>query len=137
MRPAKKILLAADDEDQIGDLRYLLYVRGFRVVTAESGGAAVVALSEAPELTFDLLLVMWPLKGATGLLKLAKAIAPDLPAVVITENEDRLPLGFMPDMTLCRAQRTNAEILERIKVLTARKRGPRAQPREIEGTSRG
>ena len=79
-----------------------------------------------------MLFVVWPLEGAAELLTQAKTrVALGAPqgsypnTLVATYDQDRLPLGFVPDATIGRSQYSSAEILDRVKMLSARKRGPR------------
>jgi two-component system, OmpR family, response regulator CpxR len=135
VRPKKKILLVGDDEDRVGVLRFLLETHRYSIHLF-NGVADAIGV--------DLVLVLWPFAAARELLTAAKAFFPPIPTVVLSGNRTRLPLGFMPDMTLCRDQCSSAEILERIKVLTARKRGPRKgtpapvkRPAEAQGHDAG
>jgi hypothetical protein len=122
MRPKKKILVAGDDVDRVTVVRYLLWVHKYRVFTADSAAVAEKLLElDAP---IDLLLVVWPLEGALKLLERAKAIDAHTGTLVAAYDQDHLPLGWAPDSTIGRAQYSAAEILEGVKLLCARKRGP-------------
>jgi len=121
VRPPRKILLVGDDEERIGVLRYLLRTYKYAVITASSPAEAAELLCQP----IDVLLLEWPLDGAEDLLNRSKEISPATNTLVVTD-EDRLPVGVTPDSTLFRRSlRSNAEILDRIMVLAARKRGPR------------
>ena len=122
MRPKKKILLVGDDADRVGILRYLLVTNHYAVVSAYSAAEARVILHE---MTVELLFVVWPLDGALKLLEMARTDNAHIPTVVGSYDLESLPVGWAPDLTIGRGQYCSAEILERVKVLTARKRGPK------------
>ena len=81
--PGSRILII-DDEAGIRDsLETLLTLEGFRVDSAPDGAAGLDLLTRSP---YDLLLLDLALPGETGidLLPRIKAIAPTLPAIMIT-----------------------------------------------------
>jgi hypothetical protein len=121
-RPAKKILLVGDDEEKASVLRYLLVTQCFRVTLA---GGAIAAEYLLLEMQFDLLLLLHPLAGAAELLKRAKRIAPHTPTLAVSDREAFLPADWVVDSSLCRGRCSSAAILERVKVMVARRPGPR------------
>jgi len=134
VRPKKVILLVGDDEDRVGILRYLLVIHGYAVYPAFSAAEAYAILHE---LDIELLFVVWPLDDALKLLEMASTdIAPRIPTLVASYDLETLPLGWAPDMTIGRPQYSSDVILARVKMLTARKRGPKLgakfQPRAEE-----
>ena len=123
--PPKKILLVGSDEEQVGLLSYLLRTWGYHTFTASSAATAARSLLLMPaETPVDLLVVLWPLDDAEELLRGFKRGHPDIPTLALAICEQSVKFDSTVDSALCRGQCSSAEILERIKVLTARKRGP-------------
>jgi len=118
MRPKKRILLAADNEDRLGVLRFLL----------ETNGRAVTGVATAPEALeaiaahgFDLVVIDWPLDGLGRLVE--EAHARWTASLVLAARERERP-DCCADAVLLRGTPA-PELLGRIKVMCARKRGPR------------
>jgi hypothetical protein len=131
MRPPKVILLAGDDDLRVSELRYMLRILGYRPIARGNPAEAERVLLETH---IDLLLVVCPLDGGEWLLKRSKVVAPYVPTLVVLETEAFLPPGWAPDSALCRGQCSSAAIVERLKLLTARKRGPRKGAQYKPGT---
>jgi DNA-binding response OmpR family regulator len=127
MRPAKRILLAGENEDALSLLRYTLrnarpgsiQTAYYSVTTATTAQAALDALKVAQ---YDLLLCRLPLASLNHLAARAHSIDPAMPCLVLTEKKQ--PQFETPvDGVLCAPH--TAELLERIRVTITRKRGPR------------
>lgn len=124
MRPKKKILLAGNDEDRVGVLRFLLETHGRAVIMAFSAAEAYQVMQG---MTPDLLFIVRPLHDAQPLLRLAKVPGRPVTTLAASYDEDRLPADWVVDATIGRGEYSSAWILEKVKVLTARKRGPRKE----------
>lgn len=126
MRPPKKILLVGDNEERVSLLAYVLHIHHYCVVTAQSASEAEQLLVEA---SADLLLVLWPLDRASEFLKGFKAIDRGVPVLVLAYkvSYDAALQTFWAnvDGVLWRDHCSSAEILDRVKLMSARKRGPR------------
>jgi two-component system phosphate regulon sensor histidine kinase PhoR len=83
MREATKILLVDDEERFRKTSKRLLAARGFEVMDAENGRAALDILSKN---SIDLILLdlKMPVMGGEECLKLARASHPDVPVIMIT-----------------------------------------------------
>ena len=135
MRP-RKVILAVDDNEQILSVRsFLLDTRGYRVIQATNAAEALEVLRATPPGGLDLLLTDLLLPGMDGneLARRARALHPDLPTLIVSGTvnaPDRASSaqGFLP-----KGACTPAELLERVRVLVARKRGPKkiGRPQEV------
>jgi hypothetical protein len=124
MRPRKKILLVGASEDRLSILKFMLNTRGF-AVTAVVGAAPAVEQLRAQ--TYELLLCEhWPLPGIEHLLNQAWEIDSAMHSLVLAPGLTASPAGLNTDAVLLRGGCSSSALLERVKVLTARKRGPRA-----------
>ena len=124
MRPKKLILIAIADEAELSTMRFMLNTNGYRVIAAGNGEAAVDLFSAN---SVDLVLIDFHLPRGNGdqVAKRMKAIKPDIPIIML---RGRRPLGtdvFAADCLLDKTRTPMADLKERIKVMSARKRGPR------------
>lgn len=115
-------MLVGGDEERVALLRFVFHVHHYCVVTAESAAEAERLLVGA---SAHLLLVLWPLDGARQLLKVSKAIDWTVPVLVVAPTEAFLTLWPEVDAALFRDHCSSADVLDRVKVMTARKPGPR------------
>ena len=124
-RPAKLILIAIADEAELSTVRFMLNTNGYRVIAAGNGEAAVDLFSANP---IDLVLIDFHLPRGNGdqVAKRMKELKPwGIPIIML---RDRRPLGtdvFAADCLLDKTRTPTADLKERIKVMSARKRGPR------------
>jgi CheY-like chemotaxis protein len=127
MRP-KKVILCVDDNEQILSVRtFLLETRGYRVISALSAAEALEVLERTVPGTLDLLIadLLLPVMDGNELVRRAKQMHPMLPTLIVSgtvANHDR---AFAADAFLPKGAASPAELLERIRVLVARKRGPK------------
>jgi two-component system response regulator CpxR len=121
MRPKKRILLIDTDEQRLSARCFLLKTHGYVAMgTSTSEEAADVLRGWV-----DLILAAWPLRNdpLTDLLRQVIAAGTGIPVIVIAKRpEDARVLAdaILPGLTT-----TPAELLERVKVMSRRKRGPR------------
>ncbi len=85
----RKILVVDDNEIILHVIRCILEDAGYEVATAGSGMAALDALRQKD---FELIITDLVMPGMDGisLLKQAKALYPDLPAIMVTGSPDRV-----------------------------------------------
>jgi DNA-binding response OmpR family regulator len=121
MRPKKQILLVGEREDRTSVLKFMLTTNGFAVTVA---GSAALGVEMFRDRIYDLLLCEWPLAGIAGLLDEARAIDSSVPSMVLAPTLRGAGADFFADSIL-RRPFCSAELLERIKVITIRKRGPK------------
>ncbi len=129
MRP-KKMILCVDDNEQVLSVRkFLLETRGYRVVAVRSAKQAIETLEATVPGTIDLLLCDLLLAGMDGneLVRRAKGMHPGLPAMIVSGTVNSFDRAGYADVFLPKGACSPAEMIERIRVLVARKRGPKKQ----------
>jgi DNA-binding response OmpR family regulator len=136
MTPKKVILVVCADEQLLSQRAFLLETRGYRVVKAESAERAQAALRQMTVNTVDLVLIHAPLENALTLLRAAKILHPFTHTLVTSDfaGYDGNLLTHA-DVYLPKGCWAAAELLERIKILVARKRGPHKKPVASVGVS--
>jgi len=122
MRPKKICLCAGSDGNTLSVLVFLLNTMGYCAIEAASEKEAAVFASENQ---VDILLSLNEIKGSTGdrLIHIIKKICPATPSILIRPAADANP-GCQADAQIDKPWNA-AELLERVKVMTARKRGPK------------
>jgi CheY-like chemotaxis protein len=127
MRP-KKTILCVDDNEQILSVRtYLLTTRGYRVVCLQSAREALELIEQSVPGSIDLLLcdLLMPQMDGNELVRRAKHIHPGLPAMIVSGTVTSFDRAICADVFLPKGAYSPAEMIERIRVLVARKRGPK------------
>jgi two-component system, OmpR family, response regulator CpxR len=127
MRP-KKTILCVDDNEQILSVRtFLLETRGYRVVALDNPQDALDTIANSLPGSIDLLLcdLVMPQMDGNELVRRAKQLHPCLPAMIVSGTVTLYDRAGRADVFLPKGACSPAEMLERIRVLVARKRGPR------------
>lgn len=127
MRP-KKTILCVDDNDQTLSIRkFMLETRGYRVVVAQNAQDALEFLSASIPGSVDLLLCDLIMPGMDGneLIRRARDLHPALPTMLVSGSVASHERGGGADVFLPKGACSPVEMLERIRVLVARKRGPK------------
>ena len=127
MRP-KKVILCVDDNEQTLSVRtFLLETRGYRVINTTTSHQALEILEQTPQGTLDLLIADLLLPGMDGneLVRRAKQMHPTLPALIVSGTVASFDRALAADAFLPKGAASPIELLERVKVLVARKRGPK------------
>lgn len=124
MRPKRTILCVDDNEQALSIRKLMLETRGYRVVACTGAMQALEAF-RAGEVDLVLTDLLMPgLDGATLVSKIKDA-SPETPIILFSgkvkayENESRA------DVFLPKGMYAPAELLERIRLLLVRKRGPK------------
>jgi DNA-binding response OmpR family regulator len=124
MRPKKRILLIGGDENRAGTTRFMLVTQGFAVTAANDTADALAYLAiEA----WDLVLCDLPLPGLKDICDAVHATCPHVPVLIVGERE---PVSSETFASIQERALGAAELVDRIKVLCARKRGPRKGTRK-------
>jgi two-component system response regulator CpxR len=127
MRP-KKTILCVDDNEQVLSVRtFLLETRGYRVVAVNTAQEAVEMLERSLPGTLDLILcdLLMPQMDGNELVRRAKQLHPGLPAMIVSGTVNAFDRALHADVFLPKGASSPAEMIERIRVLVARKRGPK------------
>lgn len=129
MRPKKTILCVDDNETSLSVRTFLLETRGYRVLTANTAHAALETIERSAPGALDLLLCDFLMPGMDGneLVRRAKHLRPTLPAMIVSGTVTNFDRGCVADAFLPKGACSASELIERVRVLVARKRGPRKQ----------
>lgn len=119
MRPKKLILLVDADENNLSILRFLIENRGFRTVAASTAKEAEIAFELA---SVDLVLCVTGRDIRDGLIATLKNSRIYIPMILMVEKA--LDSIHHADAMILKSV-TSMELIERIRVMSARKRGPR------------
>jgi CheY-like chemotaxis protein len=124
MRPKKVILCVDDNEQDLSVLTFMLATNGYRVLAATSGQEAINRFAED---TVDLVLTDFgmPQMNGSQLVARLKQIAPHVPMILLGDPHKMGGEIHAADALLAKRNCTPQELLERIKQMSARKRGPR------------
>ncbi len=128
MRPKKVILLVDGNEQALSVRKFMLETRGYRVVDSANGQAALERFGEGG---IDLVVSDLLLPGMDGneLVRRIKAEAPEMPALLLSSSVKDFARASAADAFLPKGAVTPTEMVERIRMLLVRKRGPkRANP---------
>jgi two-component system response regulator CpxR len=129
MRPRKLILCVEDNEQILSVRKFLLETRGYRVVAFSTGAEALEYIQAALPGSIDLLLsdLILPQMDGNELVRRAKQIMPGLPTLITSGTVTGYDRAVAADAFLPKGACTPAEVLDRIRILVARKRGPKKQ----------
>ena len=127
MRP-KKTILCVDDNEQVLSVRtFLLETRGYRVIAVNTAQEALEVLERSLPGTLDLILcdLLMPQMDGNELVRRAKQVHQGLPAMIVSGTVNAFDRALHADVFLPKGASSPAEMIERIRVLVARKRGPK------------
>jgi CheY-like chemotaxis protein len=127
MRPKKNILCVDDNEQVLSVRTFLLETRGYRVTAFASPHEAIAHIQSSVPGSIDLLLcdLLMPQMDGNELVRRAKQLHPSLPAMIVSGTVTAYDRAGRADVFLPKGASSAAEMLERIRVLVARKRGPK------------
>jgi len=132
MRPKKIILCVDDNEQEISVRRFMLATNGYRVLTAMNAPEAIELFAETQ---VDLVLAAATHLNAVDLLEKLKQIAPHVPMILLGDAHRMEREIHRADYVLSKKTCSPQELLERIKVMSARKRGPRKGSNRVPATA--
>jgi two-component system, OmpR family, response regulator CpxR len=127
LRP-KKTILCVDDNEQVLSVRtFLLETRGYRIIGVQNAQEAIEVLERSVPGSLDLILcdLLMPQMDGNELVRRAKQIHPGLPAMIVSGTVNAFDRALYADVFLPKGASSPAEMIERIRVLVARKRGPK------------
>jgi two-component system response regulator CpxR len=124
MRPKKVILCVDDNEQELSVLTFMLATNGYRVVSATTGQEAIAIFGET---AVDLVLADFAMPQMNGdqLVQRLKEIASHIPMILLGDPQKMGGDMHAADALLAKKNISAQELLERIKIMSARKRGPR------------
>lgn len=128
MRPKRVILCMDSDETYLSHRVFLMRTHGFAVLEATTGRAALHLLADRVGAIYVLVTDAHVADMATSeLLRAAVAMHPELRTIITNRTmsihaADQVADAFLP-MGAC----SSAELMERVRMFCARKRGPKSQ----------
>jgi two-component system, OmpR family, response regulator CpxR len=133
MRPRKTILCVEDNEQILSIRKFMLQTRGYRVITATCAAEALEHIQGALPGSIDLLLsdLIMPQMDGNELARRAKQLHAALPVLLVSGTVTNFDRATSADAFLPKGACTPAELLDRIRILVARKRGPKKQPGSV------
>jgi len=126
MKPKRTILCVDDNEQSLSIRKVMLETRGYRVLACTGGQQALEHFRKGG---IDLVLLDLTMPGLDGgkLIEEIKGISPHTPAILLSGKATLY--DTKADVFLPKGMYAPVELLERIRVLLVRKRGPkRTQP---------
>jgi CheY-like chemotaxis protein len=124
MRPKKIILCVDDNEQELSVLKFMLATNGYRVVSANNGPEAIGIFADT---AVDLVLSDFAMPQMNGdqLVSRLKQIAAHVPMILLGDPQKMGDRLHGADALIAKKNCSPQELLERIKIMSARKRGPR------------
>jgi two-component system, OmpR family, response regulator CpxR len=136
MKPKRTILCVDDNEQSLSIRKVMLETRGYHVITCTGGQAALERFKKGG---VDLVLTDLTMPGLDGskLIEEIKSLSPQTPAILLSGKVKTYDRDTKADVFLPKGMFAPVELLERIRVLLVRKRGPkRAQPHVVQSPPR-
>lgn len=125
MRPKKVILCVNDNEQELSVMTFMLSTNGYRVLAATNGKDAISLFAETPLVDLVLADHAMPQMNGNQLVNRLKQIASHVPMILLGDPQAMGGQIHVADAMLAKKQCSTQELLERIKIMSARKRGPR------------
>ena len=124
MKPKRTILCVDDNEQSLSIRKVLLETRGYRVCACTRAEDALQVFKNGG---VDLVLTDLVMPGFDGsrLIQEIKAISPETPAILLSGKIRIYDRDTQADVFLPKGMYAPAELLERIRLLLIRKRGPK------------
>ncbi len=124
MKPKRTILCVDDNEQSLSIRKVLLETRGYRVLAYTDAQQALQRFSEGG---VDLVLTDLIMPGIDGskLIEGIKGLSPETPAILLSGKIKIYERETGADVFLAKGMYAPADLLERIRLLLVRKRGPK------------
>src|SRR5215469_1747391 len=124
MKPKKTILCVDDNEQLLSVRKVILETRGYRVLTATNGREALDLFQNGG---VDLVLsdLLMPEVDGAELIAKIKVLSPETPAILFSGKVKIYERDTRADVFLPKGMYAPVELLERIRTLVVKKRGPK------------
>src|SRR5215813_4869489 len=124
MRPKRTILCVDDNEQALSIRKVMLETRGYRVVACNNSKEALEVFHRGG---VDLVLTDLLMPGVDGaaLVNTIKDVSPQTPAILFSGKIRAYEKDTRADIFLPKGMYAAAELLERIRLLLVKKRGPK------------
>ncbi|MFP5207227.1 MAG: response regulator transcription factor [Acidobacteriota bacterium] len=124
MRPKKVILCVNPNEQELSVLAFMLTTNGYRVLAASSAQEAL-AMFTGEQVDLVLADNAMPQMNGRQLVERLKRVAGHVPMILLGDPQAMGGEIHVADALLAKKNCPAQELLERVKVMSARKRGPR------------
>jgi CheY-like chemotaxis protein len=124
MKPKRTILCVDDNEQSLSIRKVMLETRGYRVLAYNDAQQALQRFAQGG---VDLVLTDLIMPGIDGskLIEGVKEISPETPAILLSGKVKIYERETGADLFLAKGMYAPVELLERIRLLLVRKRGPK------------
>jgi two-component system, OmpR family, response regulator CpxR len=124
MKPKRTILCVDDNEQSLSHRKIMLETRGYKVASFTRGEDAMARFQQGG---IDLVIADMAMPGLDGpqLIAKIKNLSPQTPAILISSKVRIYDHDSKADVFLTKGMYAPADLLERVRVLLVRKRGPR------------
>src|SRR3954471_24741709 len=124
MKPKRTILCVDDNEQSLSHRKIMLETRGYRVANFVHGEDAWARFAEGG---IDLVIADMAMPGLDGpqLISRIKELSPQTPAILISSKVRIYDHDSKADVFLSKGMYAPADLLERVRLLLVRKRGPK------------
>ncbi len=124
MKPKRTILCVDDDERSLSIRKVMLETRGYRVLICSDPHQAI-ALVQGGSIDLVLADLMMPAMSGAKMIDEMKAVSPETPAILFSGAVKFCAEETHADVFLPKGTCAPVELLERIRVMLIRKRGPK------------
>ncbi|MGC1371870.1 MAG: response regulator [Candidatus Sulfotelmatobacter sp.] len=130
MKPKRTILCVDDNDQSLSYRKIMLETRGYRVAAYSRGEDALERFKQGG---IDLLVTDMAMPGldGPGLIAAIKGISPHTPAILIASKARVYDQESQADVFLARGMYAPADLLERVRLLLVRKRGPKRMQERV------
>jgi two-component system, OmpR family, response regulator CpxR len=135
MKPKRTILCVDENEQSLSHRKIMLETRGYRVVTFTRPEEALTRFAQGG---IDLVIAAMTMTGVDGpqLIAKIKDDSPQTPAILISSKARIYDHDSQADVFLAKGMYAPADLLERVRQLLVRRRGPkRLQQRQAATAS--
>lgn len=124
MKPKRTILCVDDNEQSLSHRKIMLETRGYRTACFARGEDALLRFHQGG---IDLVIADMAMPGLDGpqLIAKIKEVSPQTPAILISSKVRIYDHDSKADAFLTKGMYAPAELLERVRLLLIRKRGPK------------
>jgi CheY-like chemotaxis protein len=124
MKPKRTILCVDDNEQSLSHRKIVLETRGYRVASFTRGEDALARFLQGG---VDLVIADMAMPGLDGpqLISRIKDASPHTPAILISSKVRIYDHDSQADVFLTKGMYSPADLLERVRLLLIRKRGPK------------
>ena len=134
MKPKRTILCVDDNEQALSIRKVMLETRGYRVLAFNKPEEALERFRKGG---VDLVLTDLVMPGLDGtrLIDEIKSLSPQTPAILLSGKVRMYDRDTRADVFLPKGMYDPAELLERVRILLVRKRGPKRAPSRLPSAS--